>query len=51
MSTQTITNDNFKDTIDKEGIVLLNGEPCAQRGKKLYPGDQVTVEDHQLLVD
>ena len=35
----------------KEGIVLLNGEPCAQRGKKLYPGDQVTVEDHQLLVD
>ena len=35
----------------KEGIVLLNGEPCAQRGKKLYPGDQVTVEGHQLLVD
>ena len=35
----------------KEGIVLLNGEPCAQRGKKLSPGDQVTVEDHQLLVD
>ena len=35
----------------KEGIVLLNGEPCAQRWKKLYPGDQVTVEDHQLLVD
>ena len=24
MSTQTITNDNFKDTIDKEGIVLLD---------------------------
>lgn len=35
----------------KEGIVLLNGESCSQRGKKLYPGDQVTVEDHQLLVD
>lgn len=24
MSTQTITNDNFKETIDKEGIVLLD---------------------------
>ena len=35
----------------KEGIVLLNGEACTQRGKKLYPGDQVTVENHLLLVD
>ncbi len=35
----------------KEGIVLFNGEVCTQRGKKLYPGDEVTVEDYRLLVD
>ena len=28
-----------------EGKVFLNGEPCEIRGKKIYPGDQVTVED------
>ena len=35
----------------KEGLVLLNGEVCTQRGKKLYPGDEVQVEDYRLLVD
>ncbi len=24
-----------------EGLVSLNGEPCSQRGRKLYPGDLV----------
>lgn len=28
-----------------EGEVFLNGEPCEIRGKKIYPGDQVTVGD------
>lgn len=35
----------------KEGLVQYNGEPCTQRGKKLYPGDEIIVEDHRLLVD
>ena len=35
----------------KEGLVLLNGEVCTQRGKKLYLGDEVQVEDYRLLVD
>lgn len=35
----------------QEGIVLCNGEACTQRGKKLYPGDEVQVENYQLLVD
>ena len=35
----------------KEGLVLLNGEVCTQWGKKLYPGDEVQVEDYRLLVD
>ena len=26
----------------QEGEVLVNGEPCAMRGKKIRPGDVVT---------
>ena len=33
------------------GEVAVNGEVCTQRGKKLYPGDEVQVEDYRLLVD
>lgn len=33
-----------------EGIVSVNGTPCLQRGKKLYPGDVVTVEQYELHV-
>lgn len=28
-----------------EGIVFLNGDPCTMRGKKIYPGDQIMIED------
>ena len=35
----------------QEGLILCNGEVCTQRGKKLYPGDEVTVEEYRLLVD
>ena len=27
----------------REGQVLVNGEPCTMRGKKIYPGDTITV--------
>lgn len=27
-----------------EGIVLFNGEVCTMRGKKVRPGDDVTIE-------
>ena len=37
--------------IVEQGIVKVNGEPCTMRGKKLYPGDQVQVEDYLLLVE
>ncbi|MEC0243889.1 S4 domain-containing protein YaaA [Paenibacillus dokdonensis] len=29
----------------QEGQVLVNGEPEERRGRKLYPGDQIKVED------
>ncbi len=28
-----------------DGYVLVNGEVCTQRGKKIYPGDVVQFED------
>ncbi|MCI8405451.1 MAG: RNA-binding S4 domain-containing protein [Oscillospiraceae bacterium] len=33
-----------------QGEALLNGEPCLQRGRKLRPGDAVTLEGCSYLV-
>ena len=33
-----------------EGVVSVNGEVCMQRGKKLVPGDVVTVDDYRIVV-
>lgn len=33
-----------------EGEVLVNGEICTQRGKKLHPGDRVELGGQVLLV-
>lgn len=33
-----------------EGIVSVNGETCLQRGKKLYPGDIVEIDDYSFTV-
>ena len=32
----------------QEGQVLVNGEVCTQRGKKIRPGDDVEVEGLQI---
>lgn len=32
-----------------EGLIQVNGETCTQRGKKLYPGDLVTVENTECF--
>ena len=33
-----------------EGVVSVNGEVCVQRGKKLVPGDVVTVDEYRIVV-
>ena len=33
-----------------EGEVLVNGEVCTQRGRKLHPGDRVELGGETLLV-
>lgn len=32
------------------GKVLVNGELCLMRGKKVYPGDRVTMGETEYLV-
>lgn len=35
----------------EEGRVSVNGEPCTMRGKKLRPGDSLTLDGHELTVE
>ena len=37
-------------TAIQEGDVLVNGEVCTMRGKKLYPGDTFTFLDTTYLI-
>ena len=34
----------------QEGNVLVNGEVCTMRGKKLYPGDRITFDGQEYLI-
>ncbi len=34
----------------QEGMVLLNGEVVTQRGKKIYPGDRLTIAEKEIEV-
>ncbi len=34
----------------QEGNVKVNGNPCTQRGKKLYEGDTVTAEGTSYII-
>ena len=35
----------------QNGEVLVNGEVCTMRGKKLRPGDQAQLEDVTIIVE
>ena len=35
----------------QDGHVLVNGEPCAMRGKKIRPGDSVQVAGREFKVE
>ena len=37
-------------TFIQEGDVLVNGEVCTMRGKKLHPGDTVTLDGESWQV-
>lgn len=33
-----------------DGEVTVNGEPCLQKGKKLYPGDVFSLDNEQYQI-
>jgi len=37
-------------TVIQKGLVSVNGEICAMRGKKIIPGDRVAFGGRELLV-
>jgi len=39
------TGGHAKEIITLEQVVYVNGELCTQRGKKLYDGDTVKIDD------
>ena len=34
----------------QEGFVIVNGEACTMRGKKLYPGDRFSYEGDEFVI-
>lgn len=44
-----ITGGEAKSLIE-EGFVFYNGESCTMRGRKVRPGDQVTLNDVTLVI-
>lgn len=49
LSSLTPTGGQAKEKI-QAGFVLVNGEQCTQRGKKLRPGDRVTLGDETVEI-
>ena len=37
-------------SVIQDGLVLVNGETCTQRGKKLVPGDEVSLGGETVKV-
>ena len=37
-------------TVIQEGLVMVNGEECTMRGKKLYPGDRFSFDGITYLI-
>lgn len=40
----------FAKSMIQEGVVKVNGEVTLQRGKKLYKGDRVIVDDQEEFI-
>lgn len=34
----------------QDGLVCVNGEVCTMRGKKLYPGDEISFDGNVYLI-
>ena len=45
-----VESGGFAKTVIQEGDVMVNGEVCTMRGKKLYPGDRFSFNGQHYLV-
>jgi len=45
-----VTSGGMAKAMIQEGQVLVNGQICTMRGKKLFPGDVVEVDGCQYLI-
>ncbi len=46
---EALTGGEAKEMV-QSGLVLVNGETCTMRGKKIRPGDSVSVNGNELEV-
>ena len=46
-----VENGAMAKIIIQDGEVKVNGEVCTMRGKKIYPGDTVDIEQNHLTVE
>ena len=45
-----VTSGGEAKNLIQDGFVLVNGEVCTMRGKKLYPGDQFSFQGQIYLI-
>lgn len=45
----SVTGGEAKEAV-QQGLVSVNGEVCTMRGKKIRPGDKVSLEDYEVIV-
>ena len=48
--TNAVPSGGMAKTEIQEGNVLVNGEVCTMRGKKLYPGDKFSFDGQEYLI-
>lgn len=49
--TGTVSTGGEAKQIIRDGLVSVNGETETRRGRKLYPGDEVSLEGNTLKVE
>lgn len=40
----------FAKELIQQGLVKVNGEVCTMRGKKIRPGDKISIEGYEVTV-
>ena len=46
----TVESGGMAKAVIQDGLVKVNGEVCTMRGKKLYPGDEVSFQGSSFVI-